>query len=155
MTFQTAPWNDEPIPCNNNNKDELDLVTLVSSDEFKARLRALLEKYRKVFSMRLREEPALLEPMSIDVDVKQWQVPANQRGPRLLTDKRQEEMRRHIENMLKQKIIQPSKAPAFSQVLLIPRTDGNTRFCMDLRALNKIHLIEGWPIHNIELATLT
>ena len=107
MTFQTAPWNDEPIPCNNNNKDELDLVTLVSSDEFKARLRALLEKYyRKVFSMRLREEPALLEPMSIDVDAKQWQVPANQRDPRLLTDKRQEEMRRHnIENMLKQKII--------------------------------------------------
>ena len=156
MTFQTAPWN-EPIPCNNNNnKDELDLVTLVSSDEFKARLRALLEKYyRKVFSMRLREEPALLEPMSIDVDVKQWQVPANQRGPRLLTDKRQEDMRRHIENMLKQKIIQPSKAPAFSQILLIPRTDGNTRFCMDLRALNKIHLIEGWPIPNIELATLT
>ena len=45
MTFQTAPWN-EPIPCNNNNKDELDLVTLVGSDEFKARLRELLlEKY--------------------------------------------------------------------------------------------------------------
>jgi len=60
MTFQTAPWN-EPIPCNNNNEDELDLVTLVGSDEFKARLRALLlEKYYgKVFSMRLREEPAL------------------------------------------------------------------------------------------------
>ena len=61
--------------------------------------------------------------MSIDVDIKQWQVPANQRGTRLLTDKRQEEMRRHIENMLKQKIIQPSEAPAFSQVLLIPKTD--------------------------------
>jgi len=59
MTFQTAPWN-EPIPCNNNNNEaELDLVTLVGSNEFKARLRALLEKYRKVFSMRLREEPAL------------------------------------------------------------------------------------------------
>jgi hypothetical protein len=47
----TTPWN-EPIPCNNNNKNELDLVTLVESDEFEARLRALLEKYRKVFSMR-------------------------------------------------------------------------------------------------------
>ena len=57
MTFQTAPWN-EPIPCNNNDEDGLDLVTL---DEFKARLRALLlEKYYgKVFSMRLRLEPAL------------------------------------------------------------------------------------------------
>ena len=54
--------------------------------------------------------------MPIDVDIKQWQVPANQRGPRLLTDKRQEEMRRHIENILKQNIIKPSKAPAFSQV---------------------------------------
>ena len=61
--------------------------------------------------MRLREEPALLEPMSIDVDVKQWQVPANQRGPRLLTEKRHQEgeMRRRIENMLNQKIIKTPK----------------------------------------------
>ena len=64
----TAPCWNELIPwCNNNHEDELDLVTLVGSDEFKARLRALLEKYGKVFSMRLREEPALLEPMSIDL----------------------------------------------------------------------------------------
>ena len=60
-------------------------------------------------------------------------------------------MRRHIENMFLQKIIQPSKVPAFSQVLLIPKTDGQTRFCMDLRALTKIHIIEGWPIPKTEL----
>jgi len=114
-----APWNHEQIPASDNNNnsiiDELDLVQLEGSAEFKTRLRALLEKYRKVFSMRLRKEPALLEPMSLDVDTVQWQVPANQRGPRLQTDKGREELRRHINNMLDQHIIQPSKAPAFSR----------------------------------------
>ena len=53
----SSPWND-PIP---GEIDELDLVILEGSDEFKARLRMLLEKYRKVFSMRLKEEPAAVE----------------------------------------------------------------------------------------------
>jgi len=53
----SSPWN-EPIP---GEIDELDLVILEGSDEFKARLRMLLEKYRKVFSMRLKEEPAAVE----------------------------------------------------------------------------------------------
>jgi len=52
--------------------------------------------------------------------------------------------------MLDQHIIQRSSAPAYSQVLLVPKHDGDTRFCMDLRAFNKVHTIEGWPIPNIQ-----
>jgi hypothetical protein len=88
--------------------------------------------------------------MSLNVDFEKRHVPANQRGARLQTSKMQDEMRRHINNMLDQHIIQPSSAPAYSQVLLIPKPDNDTRFCNDLRALNKVHTIEGWPIPNIQ-----
>jgi len=151
-TLPNAPWN-EPIPVDSSGNaiDELDLVILEGSVELRARLKALLEKYRKVFSMRLNKEPALIDPMEIEVDVKQWQTPSNQRSARLQSDKMREELRRHINNMLDQHIIRPSKASAFSQVLLVPKPDNDTRFCMDLRALNKLHKIEGWPIPNIQL----
>jgi len=88
--------------------------------------------------------------MSLDIDIEKCQVPANQRAPRLQTSKMQDELRRHIKNMLDQHIIQPSSAPAYSQVLLVPKPFNETRFCMDLRALNKVHTIEGWPIPNIQ-----
>ena len=61
--------------------------------------------------------------------------------------------------MFDQHIIQPSPAPAYRQVLFVPKPDGDTRFFMDLRALNKVKTIDGWPIpkiqamlHDIELA---
>ena len=54
--------------------------------------------------------------------------------------------------MLDQHITQPSSAPAYSQVLLVPESDGVARFCINVRALNlnKIYTVEGWPIPNIE-----
>lgn len=119
QVFKEVPWSsDALLDCN----QEVELIQLEGSEEFKAKLRALILKYRKVFSMTLREKPAEVPPMSLDVDIEKWQVLANQRAPRLLqTSKMQDELRRHIKNMLDQHIIQPSSsAPAYSQVLLVP-----------------------------------
>ena len=147
QVFKEVPWSsDALLDCN----QEVELIQLVGSEEYKAKLCALILKYRKVFSMTLREKPAEVPPMSLDVDIEKWQVLANQRAPRLQTSKMQDELRRHIKNMLDQHIIQPSSAPAYSQVLLVPKPFNETRFCMDLRALNKVHTIEGWPIPNIQ-----
>ena len=145
--FPEVPWSDDTLhDCNR----DLDLIKISGSDEFQAKIRTLIHRYKDIFSMTLRAEPAKVPPMSLDVDVEKWHVPANQRGARLQTSKMQDEMRRHINNMLDQHIIQPSSAPAYSQVLLIPKPDNDTRFCNDLRALNKVHTIEGWPIPNIQ-----
>ena len=119
QVFKEVPWSsDALLDCN----QEVELIQLVGSEEYKAKLCALILKYRKVFSLTLREKPAEVPPMSLDVDIEKWQVLANQRAPRLLqTSKMQDELRRHIKNMLDQYIIQPSSsAPAYSQVLLVP-----------------------------------
>ena len=119
QVFKEVPWSsDALLDCN----QEVELIQLVGSEEYKAKLCALILKYRKVFSLTLREKPAEVPPMSLDVDIEKWQVLANQRAPRLLqTSKMQDELRRHIKNMLDQHIIQPSSsAPAYSHVLLVP-----------------------------------
>ena len=119
QVFKEVPWSsDALLDCN----QEVELIQLVGSEEYKAKLCALILKYRKVFSLTLREKPAEVPPMSLDVDIEKWQVLANQRAPRLLqTSKMQDELRRHIKNMLDQHIIQPSSsALAYSHVLLVP-----------------------------------
>ena len=77
--------------------------------------------YRKLFSMTLREKPAEVPHMSLDVDIEKWQVSANQRAPRLHISEIQDELRRHIKITLDQHIIQPSSAPEYSQVLIVPK----------------------------------
>ena len=80
QVFKEVPWSsDALLDCN----QEVELIQLVGSEEYKAKLCALILKYRKVISMTLREKPADVPPMSLDVDIEKWQVLlANQRAPR-------------------------------------------------------------------------
>ena len=69
---------------------------------------------------------------------------------------RKQEIHDLLQDMLKRKVIQPSASPWASPVVLVPKKDGTTRFCVDYRKLNEVTRKDAYPLPNIEdsLATL-
>jgi len=56
---------------------------LDGSEELQVKLRALILRYLAVCSMTLREKPLEIPPMSLDVDIEKWRIPANRQATRL------------------------------------------------------------------------
>ena len=61
-----------------------------------------------------------------------------------------EVVEREIQVMLDLEIIEPSKSPYSSPVVLVRKKDGSCRFCIDFRGLNKITVFDAEPIPNVE-----
>ena len=115
-----------------------------------AKLRKLLSEYNDVFSDKLSPEAARVQPMTLDVIEEKWMTKSNRLAPRATSTSKQEEIGKQIGQMLEQGLIRPSKATAWSQVLMVPKPNNQWRFCVDFRRLNDATKAEGWPIPNIK-----
>jgi len=130
--------------------------------EQKDALMALCLEFRDIFSTRVRQEAALITPMTLDVDVQAWlEDRANKAPPRLISAVRQDALRLIITQLLELDVITHSQATATTQVHLVPKpgqaaitmTAENInklwRFCLDYRLLNSYTTAMGWPLPNI------
>ena len=64
----------------------------------------------------------------------------------------QSEVRKCLDNWLKQGIIRPSKSPYASQVVIVPKKTGEIHLCVDFRKFNAISIHDLFPLPRVEEA---
>uniref|UniRef100_A0A8C1LU18 Gypsy retrotransposon integrase-like protein 1 n=1 Tax=Cyprinus carpio TaxID=7962 RepID=A0A8C1LU18_CYPCA len=65
------------------------------------------------------------------------------------------EARRHaieteVQEMLKLGVIEPSRSPWSSPIVMVPKPDGTLRFCNDFRRLNEVSEFDGYPMPRVD-----
>lgn len=111
------------------------------SDEQQFQLEKLLaEKFEKMGD-KLGCTTAAEHEIELKPDakpVKQRYYPVSPAKQKLLDEE--------LQKMLSLGIVEPSKSAWSSPVLLVPKSDGEYRFCVDYRALNKVTAKDAYPL---------
>jgi hypothetical protein len=63
-----------------------------------------------------------------------------------LSQKELAELRKYIDENLKNGRIRESKSPAGAPILFVPKADGGLRLCVDYRGLNKVSVKNRYPL---------
>lgn len=110
-------------------------------------LQHLIHEYSALFQPPTTTPPARtidhtihLHPNSDPVNVKPCRYPFFQK----------QEIEKQVDEMLQMGMIQPSRSPFSSPVLLVKKKDGSWRFCVDYRALNANTIKDCFPLPTID-----
>ena len=90
-------------------------------------------------------------------DVLKHSIPTTTDTPVYLSHRQipvqlQSEVRKCLDNWLKQGIIRPSKSPYASQVVIVRKKTGEIHLCVDFRKLNAISIRDSFPLPRVEEA---
>ena len=121
------------------------------STEESSKLKELLNDFHDVFSKSNTDlGRTIVIRHKIDT---QSHVPIHQRPYRVPVSQKPV-IKKHIDDMLKADLIEPSMSPWCAPVVLVKKKSGETRFCCDYRKLNSITKKTAFPLPLIE-ETLT
>ena len=107
----------------------------------------LLEKHKKVFAVNNRA-PSLCNREEHCIRSQNRNICKDK--VRRLPGKWRDEINRQVQEMLANGIIQCSKSPYNSNVILTNKKDGSKRFVIDFRTLNKHTEKDSYPLPNIQ-----
>jgi len=111
------------------------------------KLKELLDRNEDLFA---KNDCDLGRTDLVKVKIDTGTHPPIKRNPYRLPFSQRKLVEDHIENMLKAGIIEPSQSPWSSPIVIVDKKDGEKRFCVDLRALNKVAVKNSYPLPRIE-----
>ena len=96
-----------------------------------------VEYSNKVLSTTIKSTPDDIPPLNFEFDADLWQGTANRITTRRLSQEKQEASSTVIDELLSFGVVRPSKATAWSQVMLVSKGEGKFRLIIDYHQLNK------------------
>ena len=135
-----------PTPLDTEPRVPLDVNDTNLSPEEQARVHQLLEKYADAFAYT-PDQLGRCTVVKHTIDTGQH-PPIRLRSYRTSPAKR-EEIEKQVHEMLENDIISPSVSPWSSPVVLVKKSDGTMRFCVDYRKLNQITRKDCHPLPRI------
>lgn len=117
------------------------------NDNEKEQLFALVMEYADVLSLSSSElgRTTVLKHRINTGDSQPVHLP-----PRRIPQALREEVRRLIQEMLDQGVIQHSDSPWSSPVVLAKKKDGSLRFCVDYRKVNEVTKKDAYPLPRVD-----
>ena len=118
------------------------------SAEDARRLQGLLDKYMTVFAPTLGT-PGLSKHEPHHIRLEEGTAPIKS-GPRPVSEQMQAAMDKELGKLLANGSIRESFSPWAAPVVMVPKADGEWRFCVDYRRLNAVTKKEAYPLPRIE-----
>lgn len=115
--------------------------------EEKQNLRDLLTEYEEVF---VGPEGTLGKTNVVKHHIDTGDAMPIKQHPRRIPYSQIDAMNAEIDKMLEKGIIQPSSSPWSSPVVLVKKSDGSLRFCVDYRKLNAVTKKDSFPLPRID-----
>ena len=105
----------------------------------------MLAPYAKMWDGSLGEVSTSAHRIDTPDDVRPFRSQPYRAGP-----KQRELIETEINRQLEMGVITPSKSEWASPVLLVPKSDGSWRFCVDYRRLNQMTLKDSYPLSRMD-----
>ncbi|XP_057195726.1 uncharacterized protein LOC130557734 [Triplophysa rosa] len=110
----------------------------------KTELEALIRQYRDVFT----ESPGRTQVIQHEIHTAPGVV-VRQR-PYRVPEARRKAIEEEVQRMLQLGVIEVSRSPWSSPIVMVPKQDGTLRFCNDYRKLNEVSSFDGYPMPRVD-----
>ena len=135
------------VPVDKKSKMDFSLVDMGVADEVQRRqLMTLLEEYHDLFD---EISPGSAKDVRHEIDVEPETRPIFQK-PYAVPFSKKKIIADEVQKMLDAGVIQKSKSPWSSPIVLATKKDGSVRFCVDFKKLNQVTKKDKYPLPDID-----
>lgn len=118
---------------------------LPAPDRNKAR--QLLKKHASAFALKSKSQG---RTAIVKHTINTGEARPIKQAPRSVPLAKRDEVKRLVNEMERDGVIEPSSSPWSSPVVLVKKKDGSTRFCVDYRKLNDVTKKDSYPLPRID-----
>ena len=118
-------------------EDFLNEITFEGDESFQKKLRELCSEYLDIFSDQLAEKPASLKPFEINIPLEFWEKDESRAPVRPQSSTKEAALKENLDEMLASGVIERSDAAYYSHPVIVTKSLGKFRTCIDYRPLNR------------------